>query len=144
MVEQARRLNPGISFAVGDMLALDVRDEKLAGVIAFYAIVNIAERLLPTVFREMWRVLEPGGRLLMSFHIGDEVLHPHELFGQPVAMDFFFFQPSAIRRYLEEAGFAVEDVVERGPYPPEVEHQSRRAYVFAGKPGSIRSRCGSA
>ncbi|MGA2588568.1 MAG: hypothetical protein ABSH32_01510 [Bryobacteraceae bacterium] len=48
-------------------------------------------------------------------------------------MEFLLFPPSEIRRYLEEAGLAIEEVIERDPYP-EVEHQSRRAYIFARKP----------
>src|ERR1700678_3724035 len=35
MVEQARKLHPGIAFRVGDMLALDVGDGAFAGVVAF-------------------------------------------------------------------------------------------------------------
>ena len=35
-------------------------------------------------------------------------------------------------RSLEAAGFALEDVTERGPYL-EVEHQTRRAYISARK-----------
>jgi SAM-dependent methyltransferase len=57
MVEQARRLNPGIRFQVGDMLALDLPDCALAGIAAFYAIVNIPRESLAAVFREMFRVL---------------------------------------------------------------------------------------
>ena len=133
MVEQARELHPDIKFQVGNMMALDLRDESLAGIVAFYAIVNIPEDLLPTVFGEMWRVLQLGGRLLLSFHIGDEVVQPEELLGQPISMDFFFFQPAVIRNQMEAAGFVVEDVVERPPYAPDVEYQSRRAYVFARK-----------
>ena len=34
--------------------------------------------------------------------------------------------------YLKSAGFEIEEIVERDPYP-EVEHQSRRAYIFARK-----------
>ena len=37
--------------------------------------------------------------------------------------------------YLTTAGFEVEETIERDPYP-DVEHQSRRAYIFARKPES--------
>jgi ubiquinone/menaquinone biosynthesis C-methylase UbiE len=133
MVEQAQRLNPDISFQVGDMLALDLEDRSLAGIVAFYAIVNIPPASLPNVFREMWRVLQLDGRLLLSFHIGDETVHPDEFLGQPMSMDFFLFQPAVIAKQMEAAGFFVDDVMERGPYAPEVEYQSRRAYIFARK-----------
>jgi len=133
MVEQARKLNADLSFKVGNVMALDLVDASLGGIVAFYAIVNIPPNLLPTVFREMCRVLKPGGRLLLTFHIGDEIVQPTEFLGQPTSMQFFFFQPATITKQLEAAGFTVEDVVERGPYAPEVEYQSRRAYIFAAK-----------
>jgi SAM-dependent methyltransferase len=134
MVEQARRLNPGIQFQVGDMLALDQPDGTLAAIVAFYAIVNISKPSLPTIFREMFRALQAGGLLLLAFHIGDEAAHYDELWERPICMDFFYFQPAEIRGYLEAAGFAIEEVNEREPYAPEVEHQSRRAYIWARKP----------
>jgi SAM-dependent methyltransferase len=136
MLEQARQLNPDISFRQGNMLALDIPDGTLAGIVAFYAIVNIPQESVLIAFREMERVLEPGGVFLLSFHIGDKILQPDELLGQPIVMDFFFFQPSTIRQYLEAAGFEIEQIIEREPYAPEVEYQSRRAYIFARKPGS--------
>jgi SAM-dependent methyltransferase len=135
MLEQARQLNPGISFREGNMLALDLRDESLAGIAAFYAIVNIPKESLSLVFREMHRVLRPGGLLLLAFHTGDEMLHEDELWGLGICMDFFLFEPLAIRQYLEAAGLRIEELIERGPYAPEVEYQSRRAYIFARKPG---------
>lgn len=134
MVEEARRLNPDISFRRGNMLALDLADASLAGMAAFYAIVHLPHEVLPQTFREMARVLKPEGRLLLAFHIGDETLHRDEWLGRPVTLDFRFFSPQAIRRDLETAGFTVEEVVEREPYAPEVEHQSRRAYILARKP----------
>lgn len=136
MIEEARRLNPDISFRVGDMMALDVPDGSLAGIVAFYAIVNTPKESLPLVFREMRRVLKPGGLLLLSLHIGDETLQPSELWGKAVSMDFFLFQPSVIQQYLEAAGFSVNEVLEREPYPPDVEYQSRRAYISARRPNS--------
>lgn len=131
MVEEARRLNPDIRFEVGDMMGLPLNDSVLAGITAFYAIVNIDPGALPLVFREMNRVLRPGGLLLLAFHIGEEILHEEELWGRPISMDFFLFQTAAIRDLLENAGFLVQEVVEREPYSPDVEYQSRRAYVFA-------------
>lgn len=134
MVAEARRLNPDIAFREGNMLALDLPDGALAGIVAFYAIVNIPAGSLPGVFREMARVLQPGGLLLLAFHAGCDALRERELWGRPVDLDFFFFEPAAIRRELERAGLVVEDLVERGPYAPDVEYQSGRAYVFARRP----------
>jgi ubiquinone/menaquinone biosynthesis C-methylase UbiE len=136
MLEEARRLNPEISFRQGNMLALDLPDASLGGITAFYAIVNLPKASLPQVFREMARVLKPGGLLLLAHHIGDETLHRDEWLGRPVSMDFHFLQPLATQRDLEAAGFTVEEVIEREPYAPEVEHQSRRAYIFARKPAA--------
>jgi SAM-dependent methyltransferase len=134
MVEIARQLNPDLSFLVGNMMDLDLPDVLLAGIAAFYAIVNIPKESLPLVFREMERVLQPGGLILLAFHVGDEIVHVDELWGRQISLDFFLFPPLAIRRHLEAAGFEVEEIIERGPYSPEVEHQSQRAYVFARKP----------
>jgi ubiquinone/menaquinone biosynthesis C-methylase UbiE len=134
MLEEARRLSPDIQFREGNMMALDLPDGSLAGITAFYAIVNIPKRSLPSVFREMERVLQPGGLLLLAFHVGDEVLHEEQLWGRTISMDLFLLEPSEIRQHLEAAGLSVEEVIEREPYGPEVEYQSRRAYVFARKP----------
>jgi SAM-dependent methyltransferase len=133
MVETAGRLNPDIPFREGNMLALDVPDNSLAGIAAFYAIVNIAKSSLPAVFREMLRVLQPGGLLLLAFHIGDEVLTEEELWGYKISMQFHLFLTQEIQACLARTGFRIEDIVEREPYAPDVEYQSRRAYIFARK-----------
>jgi SAM-dependent methyltransferase len=132
MLEQARKLNPDIPFREGNMMSLDIPDGTLAGVAAFYAIVNIPRKSLPVVFQEIRRVLQPDGLLLLAFHTGDEVLHEDELWGQKISMDFLLFPPSEIKLDLEAAGFAIEEIVEREPYP-DVEYPSRRAYIFARK-----------
>lgn len=133
MIEQARTLSPDIHFHEGNMLGLNLEDCALAGITAFYAIVNIPRELHSTVFREMHRVLKADGLLLLAFHIGDEVLRPEELWGKAISMDFYHLRTEKIQDLLEEAGFKIEEVIEREPYPPEVEYQSRRAYVFARK-----------
>lgn len=136
LLDQARRLNPDISFRQGNMLSLELESDTLAGIAAFYSIVNLPGELLPIAFAEMNRVLAPGGLLLLAFHIGEEVIRPGELWGQSISMEFFHRQPDAIEDLLTGAGFAIEAVIERDPYAPEVEYQSRRAYIFARKPGA--------
>ena len=134
MIEEARRLNPGLRFEQGTMLALDLADEQLGGIAAFYSIVNVPPDQQPQAFAEIWRVLRPGGLLLVAFHVGDEVVHLEEWWDTPVSVDFFFFDPAEIEGRLVEAGFVVEERHVREPYP-DVEHPSRRAYLLARKPG---------
>lgn len=133
MLEQARRLNPDISFRVGDMSALDLDDGSLRAIAAFYAIVNLNAELRHRVFLEMARVLAPKGLLLLAFHVGSEALDVKELWGRPIDMSFYLLDAAAIEAELKRAGFGVEEVTIRDPYPPDVEHQTRRAYVWARK-----------
>ena len=130
LVERARRLNPGIEFQQADMMALDIPDEAWVGIVAFYSLIHIPRVEMVQALRELRRVLRPGGVLLLSFHIGDETLHLDDWCGEKVCLDFFFFRSTEMASYLRAADFEVEEIVEREPYP-EVEHQSRRSYIFA-------------
>ena len=130
MVRVATGLHPGIEFRVGDMNRLDLADASLAGVVAFYSIVHFGPAELGAVFQEVRRVLMPGGLALVSFHIGDEVVHVDDLFGSPVSLDFRFHVPSAVIEALRRAELAVIEHVEREPYEG-VEYPSRRCYLLA-------------
>jgi len=133
MVERAHRLTPGVEFRQGDMMRLEVSDGAWAGIAAFYSIIHIPRSDVAPALRELWRVLRPGGILLLAFHIGDDTIHLDEWWEQKVCVDFFFFRSEEVASYLREAGFAIEEIIEREPYP-DVEHQSRRAYIFARRP----------
>jgi SAM-dependent methyltransferase len=135
MVESALELNPTIPFQQGDMLALTkVADNSYGGIAAFYAIVHVPRSSVIQALLELKRVLRPGGTLLMTFHIGQEIIHRNEWWGKEVSLDFIFFETEEMKDYLRLAGFELTEVIERDPYPPDVEHQSRRAYIFARKP----------
>jgi SAM-dependent methyltransferase len=134
MIKQARRLNPDIAFRQGNMLALTgVAEDSFGGIAAFYSIIHIPRPSLVDAMQEMKRVLLPGGRLLLTFHIGQKDVHLDEWWNKPVSLDFYFFETEAMKGHLTQAGFELEEVIERDPYP-EVEVQTRRAYVFARKP----------
>jgi ubiquinone/menaquinone biosynthesis C-methylase UbiE len=132
MIEQAGKLNPGITFQQGNMLALEVADGAWAGIVAFYSIINIARTEVVPALKEMNRALRPGGLLFLAFHIGDEQIHMDEWWGEQVSVDFNFYRPEEMEEYLQEAGFLIEEIIERAPYE-EVEYPSRRSYIFARK-----------
>jgi SAM-dependent methyltransferase len=125
------------------MLALPLADASLVGVVAFYAIVHLSPAGLRQALAEMHRVLHPGGRLLVAFHIGEGSKHVEEFLGHSVSLDFVFFTPQIVTAELAAAGFEGVEVIERDPYP-QVEYPSRRAYVFARKPGSLPEAPGPA
>jgi SAM-dependent methyltransferase len=133
MVEEARRLTPGIAFRQGNMLALDREDGACGGIVAFYSIIHVPRSEIADALAEMRRVLRPGGLLLLAFHVGDETVHLDEWWGQPVSVDFRFFRPEEMTAFLRAAGFGIDETIQREPYP-DVEHPSRRCYIVARKP----------
>lgn len=128
-VAEAARRHPQIPFEPGDMLALPLADDSIAGIVAFYAIVHFSPDQLCTAFREIQRVLRPGAPLLVSFHVGDEVVHLDEMFGRRASVDFLFHRVEDVEAALHEAGLGEVETIVREPYPQE--HPTRRAYVFA-------------
>lgn len=132
MISSARQRYPQLVFRQGDIRSLEMADTTFGGVAAFYSIIHLTpEEHLPT-FQDWWRVLRPGGRVLLAFHVGDTVLHLDEWWGQPVDLDFRFLQPDAIAAALRQAQFSIEAIVRRAPYL-DVEHPSERAYILARK-----------
>ncbi|WP_433329561.1 class I SAM-dependent DNA methyltransferase [Spirillospora sp. CA-294931] len=129
MVELAAEAHPGIGFHVGDMRELHVPDGAWGGIVAFYSIIHLPPADLPSVFAEFRRVLRPGGQILLSFHLGDEVRHIDAWWERPVALDFQFYLRPEIESALEGAGFTVQAYAERAPYPGEVD--TTRAYLLA-------------
>jgi len=135
MIDEAQRLNPEISFHQGDMLALPDEDNSWGGIAAFYCIIHIPREKIVAALQEMKRVLKPGGVLLITFHIGDEIKHLDDWWDKPVNLDFAHYRPSEMENWLKEAGYELEEALMRETNP-EVEVATRRAYMFAKKPES--------
>ncbi len=134
MVAEAARCNPGIPFHQSDMLDLPDADESWGGIAAFYCIIHIPREKVIDALREMKRVLKPGGVLLVTFHVGDEIRHLDEWWEKQVNLDFIFYQPQEVETWLNKAGFELMETLVREPNP-EVEVATRRAYLFAMKVG---------
>ena len=134
MLEQARTNHREIHFLKGNILELEFENDSIVGVVAFYSIVHFTEEQVGIAFREVFRVLQPGGIFLFTYHIGEKTIHLDEFLGKKVDIDFMFFTTDFISSCLKKTGFEKVEIIEREPYPG-VEFESRRAYVFAKKPG---------
>jgi SAM-dependent methyltransferase len=129
MVRLANTLHPDIPFRRGDMRSPDVPPGSQAGIVAFYSIIHLRREDVPHALSIWHAALQPGGRLLLAFHGGEGTLHRDLWFDKPVSIDVTMFSAEEMSRYLESAGFVVDEVVERPPY--EFEYQTSRLYVSA-------------
>jgi SAM-dependent methyltransferase len=131
MIEEARRRFTQVEFRVGDMVLLDIPTESLGGIVALYSIIHLEPEMLEPAFREMCRVLVPGGQLLVSFHQGQGILHEDDVLGTRVSFDCTLFESDDVSRALECAGLSVAEVTVRRPYGNE--YPTKRVYVLANK-----------
>ncbi len=116
------------------MLDLPYVNGSLAGVVAFYSIIHFSDEQLEQAFEEIARVVKTGGYVALAFHVGDETVHREQWWDMPVVLDSRFLPVDVVTRLLAKAGLEVVSVDEREPYAPEVEYQSRRAYIVAREP----------
>lgn len=130
MIDIARRDYPGIQFDVGSMLDVDLAGGSVEGVLAWYSIIHTPPKLLAVVFAEFWRVLVPGGLLLLSFQVGDERVRLEHTYGHAVSYDVYRLSPEKISDRLSEKGFRVEIRVVRASTGSELQPQ---AYIMARK-----------
>jgi SAM-dependent methyltransferase len=131
MVGQARARHPDLEFRVGSMTALPAPDGSWAGLVCFYALIHMIEDAdVRTALAEFRRVLADGGLLLLAVHAGEEVRHSAEWFGASVDVSFRFFDPGWLSAELDRAGFTVEALTRRQPYP-DAEVATERAYFLA-------------
>jgi SAM-dependent methyltransferase len=135
MIKRAGELHPGLEFRQGDFTQLDMPDDTWAGIVSLYSLIHVPRPDLQGVLAEFYRVLRPGGLLLVGFHVGSEIRHASDWWEHPVDLDFVFFEMAEVLGHLWSAGFDSELHVERDPYP-EIELQTRRGYIMARKPAA--------
>jgi len=109
MVEAARREHPGLRFAVGSMTDLDLAEDSVTGVLAFWSVIHVPDHAVPAVFAQFHRVLHSGCPLLVGFHVGDGTRHTSEGYsGRSINVDSHRRRPDEVARWLREAGFTIE------------------------------------
>lgn len=133
MLAVARRDYPGVRFEEGSMVELDLPENSLAGLLAWYSIIHVPPAALPTVFTGFHRVLLPSGQLLLAFQAGNEKRRIENAYGHEIALDAYRLPPEQIAELLGDAGFHVQEHVLR---EPDENEKTPQAYLLAQKPGS--------
>jgi SAM-dependent methyltransferase len=135
MVATARRAHPGVRFEVGSMLALDVADGALGGLLAYYSTIHLPDGCLPDLFAEFRRVLAPGGWVLLVFQVGDEPMTVSEWLGHPVELRLYRRRPAFVAELLAGAGLSVRARALREPEDDGVESSPRACLLARSAPG---------
>jgi SAM-dependent methyltransferase len=129
MIDVARRLNPGMTFEVGDMKRLDHDDGSVAGIVAFYSLIHIPRAGVPDVLTEFRRALMPGGQLLIAVHGGTGEITSDDFLGHRARFAATLFEKGELARMIGDAGFTVDQSAERERY--DFEAHTPRIYIAA-------------
>ncbi|WP_416484635.1 class I SAM-dependent methyltransferase [Streptomyces sp. CL12] len=132
MLAVARREHPGLRFEQGSMLDLPLPDGGLAGAVSWYSSIHTPDERLPELFAELYRVLAPGGRLLLAFQTGTEPRRLENPWGHPVTLDFRRRRPEDMVRLLTDAGFTLAFRTVREPDDTLGEGVAPVAQAFLG------------
>jgi SAM-dependent methyltransferase len=131
MVAVARRDHPQVRYEVGSMTELDLPDASLAGLVAWYSVINLPDEALPGVLAGFRRVLAPGAPVILAFQVGDQVRVRKDI-------SFHRRRPEAVAALLAEAGLELVLQTVRAPTePPGPAEQLPQAYLVARRePGA--------
>ena len=132
MVEVARQQYPELRFEVGTLFDLDLKDDELAGALAWYSLVHTPREDLPAVFAEIHRVVQPGGYLLHAFKVGTGGYHLSNAYGHDLDLDVYQYEPADITALLSGAGFVEVATLTRAALESE---KAPQAYILVRKPG---------
>jgi ubiquinone/menaquinone biosynthesis C-methylase UbiE len=129
MIDIARRDHPGLRFEVGSMTGLELPDGYLTGLLAWFSLIHVPDDEVPAVLAEFFRVMRPGGALLVGFHAGEGSNLKTEGYGG-YAMNVYVHRrsPARVAAWLEAAGFTVEAEMLHRPAP-----NLEGGFVFANR-----------
>jgi ubiquinone/menaquinone biosynthesis C-methylase UbiE len=126
-------LQPQVDFRVGDATALPFGDAAFDGAYSMNVSMNIADKA--GLYRELWRVLKPGGWLVLSEIArgsGPEIDYPTPW--AATAASSFLSTPEQTRQGLLDAGFELLRLDDTLDKAREYGARSRARVAQGGKP----------
>ncbi len=130
MVALARSAHPGLRFDVGTMTALDLPDRTLSGAVSRYSLIHIPPADVPAVLAEVYRVLAPGGHLLLAFLAADEPAAEVQAYDHRVTVAYRW-SPDHLATLVSQAGLVEVARLVRAPVEEE---RGQQAQLLARRP----------
>jgi ubiquinone/menaquinone biosynthesis C-methylase UbiE len=140
MIDEARAKFPRGEFHVSTIFELPVASAAWRGAVARYALLHSNAEERARAFRELARVITPGGYLLYGFYVSapdhpeGSVYHLTSWFGHTVDLDVHFIGVEDATDELERWGFEIEAALVREPMS-KTELPTRRCYMLARRGG---------
>lgn len=116
---------------VSDIRQLPFAGASLGGVVAFYSLIHLPREELDVALAEIYRVLRPGGRLLLAAHEGHGLVEQQEFLGHSVPFVATLFSLDELMDATGRSGLHLTMSQRRDPL--ESEHQTGRLYIAAEK-----------
>lgn len=130
MVRVARSARQDIPYAVAHAGVLPLRTGTIAGLLAWYSVINLPTGLLPTVFAEFARVMRSGALIVLAFQSGEgERVDRTTSYGQRVPMTYYRHRVEEAVQTLADSGFAMHATVHREP--SQAHETCRQAFLLA-------------
>lgn len=107
MVRIAREKVHEGKFTLMDMRHLDYADTTFDGIISSYSLIHIPSDEIPDTLKEFYRVLRPGGNLLIIVQKGEADHIVNEPFDKKERMFINFFTCARLAKLLSTAGFSI-------------------------------------
>jgi SAM-dependent methyltransferase len=138
MIDEARERFGAGRFEVASMFDLPVARGAWSGAVTRYATLHYDGEARARAFREVSRVLRPGGYVLHAFYVSGpdqppgSVYHLANWFGRPVDLDVHFVAVEQAADELDRWDLDVEAALVREPMT-KTELPTRRCYMIARK-----------
>jgi SAM-dependent methyltransferase len=129
MIGLARTRVPEATFAVGDLLDLQLEDETRSGAVLLYSLINLVREDVADVLRDVRRGLVLGSPLVVAVHRGTGSIRSDEVLGRRVTIEGTLFEADEIADYVSDSGFDVITCETRPAYPTE--YPTERIYLLA-------------